>query len=63
MARAEGIAMNQFINVSIAEKLSDLRTEAYFLERAARANIPNAMRKLKRAGVGNPPMPGDEAHK
>lgn len=42
------------------EKLSALRTEDYFRERAQRANIPAAKRILKKAGKGNPPVPGDE---
>jgi len=60
MAEAEGVALNQLINVAVAEKLSALRTERYFAERAARANIPKALAILKRAGVGNPPMKGDK---
>lgn len=60
VSAAEGVALNQFINVAVAEKLSALRTEDYFRERAARANVPKALRILKRAGKGNPPMPGDE---
>jgi hypothetical protein len=60
MAEAEGVALNQFINVAVAEKLSALRTEKYFAERAARADIPKALTILKRAGVGNPPMKGDK---
>jgi hypothetical protein len=59
MAEAEGAALNQLINVAVAEKLSALRTERYFAQRAARANIPNALGVLKRAGAGNPPMKGD----
>lgn len=60
LAEAEGVALNQFINVAVAEKLSALRTESYFAERAARADIPKALDILKRAGVGKPPMEGDE---
>src|SRR5437899_6803341 len=60
LAEAEGVALNQLINVAVAEKLSALRTEEYFTERAARANIPKALKVLKRAGVGRPPMKGDE---
>jgi hypothetical protein len=60
MAAAEGVALNQLINVAVAEKLSALRTERYFVERAARANIPKALRILQRAGAGNPPMKGDK---
>ena len=60
VAEAEGVALNQLINVALAEKLSALRTESYFAERAARANIPEALRILHRAGVGQPPVKGDE---
>jgi hypothetical protein len=60
VADAEGVALNQFINVAVAEKLSALRTESYFEERARRSNIPKALDILKRAGVGRPPLPGDE---
>jgi len=31
-----------------------------FNERASRGNIPNAIAILKRAGIGNPILPGDE---
>ncbi len=60
LAEAEGVALNQLINVAVAEKLSALRTERYISERAARANIPGALAVLKRAGVGQPPVTGDE---
>ncbi len=60
VAEAEGVALNQFINVAVAEKLSALRTEDDFRERAQRANMTRARQILKRAGRGKPPMPGDE---
>jgi hypothetical protein len=60
VAEREGVALNQFINVAVAEKLSALRTEDYFRERAERANIANAKRTLKRSGKGKRPSPGDE---
>ena len=60
LAAAEGVALNQLINVAVAEKVSALRTESYIAERAAGADIPKALRILKRAGVGRPPVPGDE---
>ena len=34
--------------------------ETYFAKRARRASIPKVLDILKRAGVGNPPMKGDE---
>lgn len=60
VAKAEGVAVNQLINVAVAEKVSALRTEEYFAERAARGNVSKALRVLKRAGVGKPPVAGDE---
>jgi hypothetical protein len=60
VAEAEGVALNQLINVALAEKLSALRTASYFAERAARANIPEALRILDRAGIGERPAKGDE---
>ncbi|HEY1807422.1 MAG TPA: toxin-antitoxin system HicB family antitoxin [Acidobacteriaceae bacterium] len=60
VADAEGVALNQFINVALAEKLSALRTEDYFRERAGRADLPKALRILKKAGRKNTPVPGDE---
>lgn len=60
VAETEGVALNQLINVAVAEKLSALRTESYFQERAARADIPKALDILARAGKDNPPVKGDE---
>ena len=59
LADSEGVALNQLINVAVAEKLSALRTESYFRERGARADIHRARDILKRAGAGKPPMKGD----
>lgn len=63
LAETEGVALNQLINVAVAEKLSALRTEIYFAERAARGNPKRALKILKRAGVGKKPMKGDELPK
>ena len=60
VAEAEGVALNQLINVAVAEKLSALRTADYFAERAARADIPVALKILEKAGKGKPPVKGDE---
>lgn len=60
IAETEGVALNQFINVAVAEKVSALRTKAYFQERAVRADMPKALEVLKRAGKGEPPVEGDE---
>jgi len=60
LAESEGVALNQLINVALAEKISALRTEEYFAERARRADPGKIARILKRVGRGNPPADGDE---
>ena len=60
LAESEGVALNQLINVAVAEKVSALRTEEYFTDRARRANPGKIARILKRVGKGNPPVDGDE---
>jgi len=60
LAESEGVALNQLINVAVAEKLSALRTESYFAERAARADVPKALSILNKAGAGKKPVKGDE---
>ena len=60
LAHAQGVAVNQLINVAVAEKVSALRTEEYFAERAGRSDPAKALRILKRAGVGRPPIASDE---
>jgi hypothetical protein len=59
LAKEEGVALNQLINVEAAEKLSALRTERYFHERGSRADVGQALENLERAGVGRPPRKGD----
>jgi hypothetical protein len=60
VAKAEDTTLNQFINVAVAEKLSALRTEEYFRERIARADIPRALKILDKLGAGNAPRPDDK---
>jgi hypothetical protein len=59
-AEAEGVALNQLINVAVAEKVSALRTDEYFRERGRRANRGETLRTIERARKGNPPVEGDE---
>jgi len=59
LAREDNVSLNQFIILALAEKVSALKTETFFRERAERANpekvlsILDSVRKL-------PPIPGDE---
>lgn len=57
MARQEGVALNQLINVAVAEKLSAMRTEQLLRERAARRVSLATLARIRQA---NPPDPGDE---
>lgn len=51
VAESEGVALNQLINVAVAEKLSALRVDDYFRERAARTDMRKAKNILRRAGT------------
>jgi hypothetical protein len=62
-AEEEGVALNQLINVAVAEKLSALRTQAFFRVRARHGNVPEAIEILDRLGKGNLPVKGDKLPK
>jgi len=59
-AESEGVALNQLITLALAEKVSAMRTEEYFEERARRADPARVSRILARVGNGNAPVEGDE---
>jgi hypothetical protein len=60
VAKDEGVALNQLINVAVAEKLSALRTEQTLRTRASRADRARTLETLARLGQDQPPLPGDE---
>ena len=60
MAKSEGVALNQLINIAVAEKLAAMRTVAFFERYTRNADVGRAMGILSKAGRNNPPMPGDE---
>jgi hypothetical protein len=60
LAKAEGTTLNQFINVALAEKISALRTAAYFRERAKRGDVARALKLLDEIGSDEKPRRGDE---
>lgn len=59
VAEEEHVSMNQFFVTAIAEKVSALKTEAYFRERRERADLANFDAWLD-ASPDAPPVPGDE---
>jgi hypothetical protein len=60
LARQDNVSLNQFIVLALAEKVSALKTETFFRERAERANPELAMAILDSVRK-QPPIPGDEA--
>lgn len=59
VAREDHVSLNQLIVTALAEKVSALKTEAFFRERAAAADPTRAKSIL--ANVPDvPPLPGDE---
>ena len=59
LAQQDHVSLNQFIVVALAEKVSALKTEAFFKERAERANPMEALKILDSVRVAQP-IAGDE---
>lgn len=59
VAEEEQVSMNQFFVTAIAEKVSALKTEAYFRERQARGDLAGFDAWLAASPV-NAPDAGDE---
>ena len=57
-SRKDGVSINQFIALAVAEKLSVMRTAEFFAERRARADVEEARHILFRDS-GQPPAPED----
>lgn len=58
-AEAAGETVEAFIARAVAFEIERERTDKFFAERRARANIGRALEILNREG-GEPPQPGDE---
>ena len=59
VAEEEQVSMNQFFVAAIAEKVSALKTEAYFRERQARGE-PASFDAWLQASPDREPVEGDE---
>jgi hypothetical protein len=60
LARQEGVSLNQFIAVAVAEKIGVLRTTAEFLRERAGEATPIDLLRYVQAAPQAPPMAGDE---
>lgn len=59
LAAQDGVSMNQFVAMAVAEKVSVLKTVEFFAERKAKADRGAFRRILDREG-GEQPQSGDE---
>ncbi len=59
LAQAEGVSLNQFIALTLAEKLGASDERTFFVERKAGADFDDLRTFITRKG-GEPPRPGDE---
>ncbi len=58
VSKRDGVSINQFVSVAVAEKLAMLEAETYFTERRARADL-EAFDRLMTRKTGEPPRAGD----
>jgi hypothetical protein len=58
-AERDGVSINQFITLAVAEKIAALDTMQFFEQRRARADMTRFRQLLSRQG-GEPPRAGDE---
>jgi hypothetical protein len=58
VSKREGVSINQFVSIAVAEKLAMLEAETYFTERQARADL-KAFDKLMARKTGEAPREGD----
>lgn len=59
VALADNTSLNQFIVTAVAEKISALKTEEFFKQRAKQANVTQ-FDALLAAVPATPPLAGDE---
>ena len=57
-SKEDGISINQFVSIAVAEKLAMIQAQAYFAERSARADMTAFDQLMQRSG-GEPPRAGD----
>lgn len=57
-SKQDGISINQFVSIAVAEKLAMIQAQAYFAERSARADMMAFDQLMQRSG-GEPPRAGD----
>ncbi len=59
LSKQDGISINQFVSIAVAEKLAIMQAETYFAERLAKADLA-AFDRLMQRPSGESPRDGDE---
>ena len=59
LSKQDGISINQFVSIAVAEKLAIMQAETYFAERIARADLEAFDQLMSRSG-GQAPRVEDE---
>ena len=59
LSKQDGVSINQFVSIAVAEKVAMMQAQDYFSQRAARADLAAFDEVMQRSG-GEPPRPGDE---
>ena len=60
LARQDGVSLNQWISVAVAQKIGAVETAAEFFKRRAGTSRPGDMVPLLENARDEPPAPGDE---
>jgi hypothetical protein len=60
LAQEEGLPVDQVVNDALEQGLLGLRSAHFFKVRRGKGDVAQALELLRRAGSGNPPLPGDE---
>ena len=60
LAKEDGVSLNQWISVAVAQKVGVVETAAELLKRHAGSSRPEDLKQYLAAAPRVPPMPGDE---
>ena len=60
LAKADGISLDQWISIAVAQKISAVGTAEDFFKRRAKGARPGSMLNFLRGAPNVPPIPGDE---
>ena len=59
LSKQDGVSINQFVSIAVAEKVAMMQAQDYFSQRTARADLAAFDELMQRSG-GELPHPGDE---